>query len=266
MPTVEKNGVKLNYTDTGGEGTPALLVHGFPFNSSMWDPQVQALGEKYRLIVPDLKGFGASDAPTDHKSYSVDTYADELQAVLDDADADKAIVVGLSMGGYIAFAFARKHADSLAGLVLANTRSEADPPEAVEKRTGQQKQVASDGTGGLIDALPGALLSEKTKTDKTDVVDKLKAVMDNPPAGYIGALETMKQRPDSTGDLASINVPTLIVTGADDPLIPSSASESMHEAIVQSELVVIPEAGHVSNLESPDEFTQALDGFLSKLH
>lgn len=265
MATVEKDGIKLNYTDTGGSGTPVLLVHGFPFNSSMWDPQVKALGDKYRFIVPDLKGFGASDAPTDHKSYSVDFYADELKAVLDDAGVEKVVVAGLSMGGYIAFAFARKYGDSLAGLVLADTRSEADPPEAVEKRTNQQKQVASDGTGGLMDALPGALLSEKTKSDKPEVVERLKNVMDNPEAGYIGALETMKQRPDSTSDLAGINVPTLIIVGADDPLMPPSASESMQQAIGGSVMVVVPDAGHVSNLESPEEFTKALDEFLSGL-
>ena len=265
MPTVEKNGVKLNYNDTGGDGAPVLLVHGFPFNSKMWDPQVEALGERYRLIVPDLKGFGASDAPEDRSTYSVDNYADELKAVLDDAGVEQAVVVGLSMGGYVAFAFARRFPEALAGLVLAGTRAEADPPEGLEKRTNQQKQVAAEGPAGLIDAFPGALLSEKTRTERSEVVEQLKAVMDNPPAGFIGGLESMKQRPDSTSGLGNIDVPTLVIVGSDDPLIPPSASESMHQAIGGSEMVTIPGAGHVANLESPEEFTRALDGFLAKL-
>ena len=265
MPTVEHNGVKLNYTDTGGDGTPVLFIHGFPLNASMWDPQVQALGDKYRLIVPDLKGFGSSDAPDDRSTYSVDSYADELKAVLDDAGVDKAVIAGLSMGGYVAFAFNRKYPDAIAALVLADTKAEPDDAAGKEKRQTHQKLVESEGTSGLIDALTDALTSPTTKNSKPDVVARVKTVMDNPAPGFIGALETMKQRPDSSADLAGIGVPTLIVVGEEDPLTPPAVGESMQQQISGSEMVVVPGAGHFSNLESPEEFNQALDDFLTKL-
>jgi 3-oxoadipate enol-lactonase len=265
MPVTEVNGLKLDYTDTGGDGPAVLFIHGFPFDRHMWDPQVEALKGGWRLLVPDLKGFGSSEAPDNRSSYTVDSYADELKAVLDDAGADKAVLVGLSLGGYIALAFMRKFPEAVTALVLANTRAEADPPEGIEKRTNQQNQVSSEGTAGLIEAMPGALLSEKTKANHPDVADRLRGTMDNPPAGYIGALETMKQRPDSSAGLANIKVPTLVLVGEDDPLIPPDASRSLHEAIGGSRLVVIPEAGHVSNLEAPEAFTKALEEFLSEL-
>lgn len=262
MPSTSNDGLTISYRDTGGDSTPVVLIHGFPFNAQMWEQQVEALGDKWRLIVPDLRGFGGSDAPEDRDRYSVDAFASDVRAVLDDAGVDKAVVCGLSMGGYVVFALLRQSRDRVAGVVLANTRAEADPPEGIEKRTNQQKQVASDGISGLVEAMPNALTSEKSRSNDPAVVERVRAVMDNPAPGYIGALEAMKQRPDSTGDLASITVPTLVITGSDDPLIPPGASRSMHEAISGSELVEIPEAGHLSNLEAPDAFNRALEGFL----
>lgn len=265
MPAAELNGLKLDYIDTGGDGTALLLIHGFPFHRHMWDPQVEALGKGFRLLVPDLKGFGSSEAPEDRSAYTVDSYADEIKAVLDHAGVDKAVIAGLSMGGYVALAFMRKYPDAAAALVLANTRAEADPPAGIEKRTNQQNQVGKEGIAGLIEAMPGALLSEKTKANHPDVADRVRAVMDSPAAGYIGALEAMKQRPDSSAGLSAIKVPTLVIVGEDDPLIPADASRTLHEAIGGSKLVVIPEVGHLSNLEAPQAFNKALEEFLSDL-
>jgi pimeloyl-ACP methyl ester carboxylesterase len=133
MPTVTTNGIKLNYVDSGGEGTPVLLVHGFPLNLTMWQPQIDALGDRWRLIAPDLKGAGGSEGPDEPSQYTVDSYADELKGLLDELGIDRVVLVGLSMGGYVAFAFLRKYADRVSALVLADTRAEADPPEGISR-------------------------------------------------------------------------------------------------------------------------------------
>ena len=202
MPTTTVDGTTLGYTDGGGEGPAVLLVHAFPLHGGMWEPQMEALGGRARLIAVDLKGFGSSDAPEDPAAYTMDSYADELAGVLDHLDLQQVVFCGLSMGGYIGFSFLRRHGDRLAGFVLADTRAEADPPEGIEKRTNQQQQVRDAGASGLIEALAGALLSPKTLANKPDVVERAKKLMDNAPAGFIGALEAMKQRADSTEDLA----------------------------------------------------------------
>ena len=265
MPTANANGVKLNYTDTGGSGTQVLLLHAFPFNAAMWEPQIEALGDKFRFVIPDLKGFGDSDAPEGESNYSMDGYADDIKALVDEIGLDRFVLVGLSMGGYIALAYMRKYADSVTGLVLADTRAEADPPEGIEKRSNQQKQVLQEGTSGLVEALTGALLAEETRTNKPDVVKKVQAAMDNPAAGFIGALEALKNRIDSTDSLAKVTVPTLIIVGENDAITPPEAARKLHEHIGGSQLVVIPGAGHISNMESPETFNGALAEFLNSI-
>src|SRR5918999_6240181 len=266
MPNFERNGLRLSYEDTGGDLPPVLLIHAFPLNSSMWEAQTESLAERYRFITPDLKGFGGSDAPEDPSVYTMDSYADELAAVLEHANVERATVVGLSIGGYIAFSLWRRHRDKVDALVLADTKAEADPPEGIEKRTNQQQMVRDEGTGGLIDALAGALLGEATLQKKPDVVARVKEIMaENPAAGFIGALESMKKRIDSTGDLTGINVPTLVIVGEHDGVTPPEAARKLHEHIEGSRLVVIPEAGHLSNLEAPEAFNGALAEFLSAL-
>ncbi len=262
MPTAEVNGITINYTDTGGDGTPVLFVHAFPLHSGQWDGQVEVFGDRYRLITPDLRGFGSSSAPEDRSAYSMDSFADDLKGLLDELGVERVILAGLSMGGYIAFAFLRKYRSAVAGLVLADTRAEADPPAGIEKRTNQQNQVESEGTDGLIEGLTGALLSDHTKSTKPDVVERVKSLMQNPAAGFIGALEAMKQRPDSTGELASIDVPTLVVVGEDDAVTPPDAAETITNAVADSKLITIPGAGHLSNLEDEQTFNEALAEFL----
>lgn len=263
MASATINGTSINYVDTGGDGRPVVLLHAFPLNSGQWEQQIDTLSGSFRFIAPDLKGFGGSDAPEDESGYSMDDYAESVAGLLDELGLKNVTLVGLSMGGYIAFAFLRRHRDRVTALVLADTRAEADPPEGKEKRSKQQEMVRSEGTAGLIDALTGALIAEATLSGKPDVVDRLRKLMDNPPAGFIGGLEAMKNRPDSTGDLASIDVPTLVIVGESDGVTPPDASRTIHEAVAGSKLVVLPEAGHLSNLEAPKEFTEALREFLA---
>jgi 3-oxoadipate enol-lactonase len=264
MPRVTVDGVELSYS-VAGSGPVVLPIHAFPLHAGMWEPQIEALENSVRFLTPDLKGFGASDAPEDPAAYTMDAYADELAGLLDDAGVDAAVLCGLSMGGYVAFAFWRRHRERVRALVLADTRAEADSPEAFERRTNQQQQVREKGPPALTEGLLGALLAPSTRDQRPDVVERVKDLMDNPAAGYIGALEAMKQRPDSTADLAAIDVPTLVVVGEEDALTPPDAARKVHEHIGGSRLVVVPQAGHLSNLEAPDAFNGALAEFFSSL-
>lgn len=263
MPELTVTGAKINYIDSGGAGSAVLLLHAFPLTSKMWEPQIDSLGDRFRFIAPDLSGFGASDLPED--DYSMERWAGEVRGLLDQLGLEKVVLVGLSMGGYLAFECLRRFGDRFSGLVLADTRAEADPPEGIEKRTKQQAMVREGGRDDLIDALTGALLGEATARNKPDVVERVGALMDNPPAGFIGGLEAMKSRPDSSGDLAAIKIPTLIIVGENDGITPPEASRKMHEHIEASRLVVIPKAGHLSNLEAPEPFNGALAEFLGEL-
>ncbi len=263
MPTVSIDGIKLHYIDTGGDHTPVLLVPAFPFNSQMWEPQIESLSERFRLIAPDLQGFGRSDAPDDRSRYSMDSYADQLNELLDHLSLDRVVLCGLSMGGYIAFAFIRRYVERARALVLADTRAEADAPDGRDKRSAQQAQVQAEGVEGVIETLATALLAEATQEKKQDVVERVKQLMFNPAAGFIGALEAMKNRPDSTDLLSKITVPTLVIVGENDRVTPPEAARKIHEHIGRSRLVVVPEAGHLSNLEAPEAFNGALAEFLN---
>lgn len=261
MPTVTERGVTINYSDTGGGGAPVILVHGFPFDSSIWAPQIEALGDRYRVIAPDLMGFGASDAPDDPYAYSMAVFGDQIRAVVDDAGVRSVVLCGLSMGGYVCLDLWRRHRDVVEGLVLADTRAEPDTPDAIQKRSDQQDLIRAEGTRRFARTLIGGLLSE-TSRSRRDVTNRALAAMENPAQGYIGALEAMKARPDSTPDLVTIDVPALIVVGEHDTITPPEAARTMHEHIGGSQLVVMPEAGHVSNLEAPEAFNRALAGFV----
>ena len=266
MPSITRADRTVNFTDSGGSGPAVVLLHAFPLNAKQWDGQIESLSDRFRFIAPDLQGFGGSTAPEDESAYSMDSYADDVAAILDELGLDKVALTGLSMGGYIAFAFLRRHRGRVSALVLADTKAEADPPEAKEKRSTQQAQVRTDGTAGLIEGLSGALLGEPTRNKKPDVVEATKKLMaENPPAGFIGALEAMKNRPDSSGELASISVPTLVIVGENDGVTPVAASEALNSGISGSKLVVIPESGHLSNLEAPEAFNGALAEFLGGL-
>lgn len=265
MPSVDVDGVRIAYTDTGGPGTPLVLLHAFPLSAQMWEAQIEGLGDRARMITIDLRGFGDSDAPDDRAAYSMGTFAGDIKGVLDGIGIDRAVLCGLSMGGYVCFEFWRTYRDAVVGLILADTRAEADAPETIEKRSSQQQQVVDHGIDGLADGLTTALLSEATRANRPDVVARARTIMDQPASGYIGALEAMKNRPDSTPDLTGIKVPCLVMVGEDDGLTPPALARKIHEHIGGSEMVVIPEAGHLSNLEDPQTFNGALTDFLSRL-
>ncbi len=265
MPQVTVAGTTLHYVDVGAGGPPVVLLHAFPFHAGMWEPQIEVLADRFRTIAPDLKGFGASDAPDDPSAYSMDSYADEVAGLLSVLELDRVALVGLSMGGYVAFSLLRRHRPLVGALALADTRADPDSQQVLERRTNQQRQVSEEGTGPVIEALLETLLTEDTRRRRPEVVDLVRRLMDNPPSGFVGALEAMKARPDASSGLESVDVPTLVLVGDQDKPSPPDVARSMHERIRGSRLAVLEGAGHLSNLEVPDAFNQALLGFLEEL-
>jgi len=264
VPTATVLGTRLHYLDVGVGDPTVMLLHAFPLHSAMWHPQLAALAASHRVLAPDFKGFGESDAPDDPGAYSMDAYADELAGLLSAAEVEQVVLVGLSLGGYVSFAFRRRHGEAVAGLVLADTRAAADSPEVAERRVAQQRRVREEGTAGVIGAQLGTLLSEPTRQHRPAVVDQVRRMMQQSPAGFVGALEAMRRRSDSTADLAGIDVPTLVLAGEYDLPSPPAVAEAMAGRIPGARLAVLPEAGHLSNLEAPEAFNQALLDFLAQ--
>lgn len=244
-----------------GTGLPVLFVHGFPLDSTLWEPQIDALSDEYRVIVPDLRGFGDSTPTAD---VTMEAYADDLSALLDELNIDQVVLAGLSMGGYIALAFYHKYPDRVRGLVLVDTRPQADSDEARANRATTAQKVKAHGAIRLADDMLGKLLSPATVKNQPDLVRTVHEMMARQPVeGIVAALHGMAQRPDSRPMLRDISVPTLVVVGADDAITPVADAESMVEAIPGSQPAVIPDAGHLSNLEQPRAFNQALREFLA---
>ena len=262
---MEVEGVRLHYSEAGSGEPAVVLLHAFPLHAGMWAPQLEHLSSDRRVVAPDLLGFGRSDAPESMYRYTMLGYADLVAGLLDRLGLDQVVLGGLSMGGYVAFAFLRQYAERVSALILADTRAEADTTAVYERRTDQQDQVARVGTTALIETLLAGLLSDHTKDSRPDLVEQVRRLMANPPMGFIGALEAMKHRPDSTEELATISVPTLVIVGEDDTLSPPDVAREMHERIKGSKLAVLPRAGHLSNLEAADEFNAAVARFLAEL-
>jgi pimeloyl-ACP methyl ester carboxylesterase len=239
-----------------------VLLHAFPLNARMWEGQLGLADTGWRVIAPQLRGFdgGSGDPPAS----SIDDFAGDIIDLLDGLHVKQAVIGGLSMGGYVAFGLLRLAARYVQGLILADTRSQADTPEGVAGRTRQLGVVQTSGPDALLDELIPKLLGETTRQTRPAVVQIVRALAQTSSADAIsGAIRALMTRPDSTPLLASIHVPTLVVVGEEDVLTPPAASEEMHRAIAGSELVRIPQAGHLSNLEQPELFSAALAAFLS---
>jgi pimeloyl-ACP methyl ester carboxylesterase len=255
-------GLEIGY-DEGGSGTPVLFIHGFPHNRTLWTPQLQSLPVHARCIAADLRGFGESSVVP---PYSMDQYADDLIGLLDVQHIDKAVVVGLSMGGYVAFACWRRHPSRVRGLVLANTRAGADGEEARQKRRSLMIVAREQGSSAIADSMITGMLGKTTRNRRPEITNDVhRMIASSPVEGVVGALQALMDRPDSTPTLATIDVPTLIVTGDEDAIIPVSESESMHAAIRGSTLEVIAGAGHLTNLERPAAFNHVVTEFMAKL-
>ncbi len=234
-----------------------LLIHAFPLDASMWEPQITGLGGVTAIAAPNLPGFGGS-ALYD-RTLTMDAAADSVAEALTRDGIDRAVVCGLSLGGYVALALWRRHRDRVAGLVLANTRATADDREGKERRIALAQRLRIEGNV-LVDN-PPPLLSESAPSE---LWDRVKGIIARQPAEAIAAVSAgMAERPDSTGDLAGIDVPTLVITSTGDTLIPPDATKAMGEQIPGARVQVIDGAGHLSNLEAPAEFNRLLEEHVS---
>jgi 3-oxoadipate enol-lactonase len=264
MKTARVRGIEMAY-DVEGSGPTVVLLHGFPFNRTMWSGQVEALSDRYRVVTPDLRGFGETKAVGDEPA-TMSEMAEDVAALLDGLEIDRFTLGGLSMGGYVALAFYRRFPLRVRNLILADTRPQADTDEARENRERMARQALAEGMGGIVDAMLPKLLAPETLAENKGVAERLREMMSSTdPSGAAAALRGMAERPDQTSLLPRILAPTLILVGSEDQLATPKDAELMRREIRGSRLEVIEGAGHVSNLERPDEFNGALRAYLDAL-
>lgn len=250
METIHVNGIRLAY-ERRGTGIPLVLLHGYPLDHQIWDDVVLLLADTFELIIPDLRGFGGSS--TVDSFSAMEDYAADIAALLDQLEIQKAAIVGHSMGGYVALAFARLYPERVTGLGLVSSQVLADPPDRKEGRYKSAAEVADKGIGGVV-----AAMMPKFTAD-TRLQEIAKQVMERQqPAGYIGALKAMAERVDSTPLLSSIKFPVVLVHGDADALIPIDRAREVKAAVPDAHLVEIGGAGHVPMMESPRETAEAL--------
>ena len=250
--------------DVRGDGPALLLVHGFPLDRFLWTHQVATLAG-WRRIAPDLRGLGGSDAPAD--GYTMAAYADDLIQLLDRLRVPRAVVAGLSMGGYVAFEMLRRHRERVAGLILVDTRADADGPDARAARDAMAQLAQADGVRALAERLLPRLVGRSTQQTQPHLVEQVREMMARAPlAGVVGALRAMKERADATPLLAGIDVPTLVVVGQEDEMTPPAVARAMTDAIPSAAMTVIPGAGHLSPLEAPTAVSRVCAEFLEAMH
>ena len=260
--TVSVPGAELA-VETRGAGDVVVFLHGFPFDRAMWRHQVATL-PRWKRVAIDLRGFGASSAPTDGASMS--RYADDVIAVLDALGTKQAVFVGLSMGGYIIFELMRRYPERARALVLADTRAEADAPEGRKSRDELITVARVEGPDGLVKRQLPKLLAQETRRSRPELVREVGDMMKRASVpGIVGALEAMRDRPDSRPLLREIGVPTLVMVGAEDVPSPPAGAKAMAEAIPGARYAEVPAAGHLAPLEQPLVTSRLLLDFLNGL-
>jgi 3-oxoadipate enol-lactonase len=240
-------------------GDAVLLLHGWPMDSWMWNVQRDALRGEVPVVAPDLPGFGTGPSAGD--VMTMDAAADHAVRALDEAGANRAVVCGLSMGGYVALALWRRHRERVAGFVFANTRSGADDEAGKKRRRALAARLRAEGNGFLVES-PPPLLSDRAPEDLWAAAKD--DIRRQPAESIAAAALGMAQRPDSSPDLSGIDVPTLVIVSDLDTLIPAEATRPMAEAVPNATLAEIRGAGHLSNLEAPEEFTRLVRDHVRK--
>lgn len=256
------HGRTVRYLEAGS-GWPVVLIHAFPLNAEMWRPQLERVPEGWRFIAPDMRGFGP-DSSQDSRSMTLDDMASDIGPLLDELAIEAAVIGGLSMGGYITFALFRRSPERFSGMILGDTKAQADTPEGLEGRRKMIALAQAEGPSGVAQSMLPKLLGKTSLDRRPDLSPRVRAMIESAPtAGIVAAIEAMMARPDSTGDLARIPCPTLVIVGEEDVLTPVADAVALQNQITRSRLVILPEAGHLSNLEVPDGFALALSDFLS---
>ena len=257
---------RLRYVEALPKGNQRLrgtlvLFHAFPLNARMWEPQFALAANGWRIVAPHLRGMDGGNA--DFPTAFIDDYAGDVVDLLDGLRIEDAVIGGLSMGGYVTFALLRRAKRYFRGMVLADTRPQADPQEAVDGRKRLLAVVHEKGASAIADEMVPKLLGEDTRRDCPAVVDRVRdLILASSAEAIAGAIIALMTRPDSMPALSSIHCPVLILVGEQDTLTPPAVSQDLQRAIAGSELVVIPRAGHLSSLEQPAAFNAALARFL----
>ena len=245
-----------------GEGPAVLFVHGYPLDRTMWRAQMDGL-KGFRRIAPDLRGMGQSDAPD--LGYGMNIYAADLVALLDALDIQAVVLCGLSMGGYIIFELLRTSRSRVRGLVLMDTRSTPDTPEARRARDAAAVTARERGAAAIAEAMLSKMLAPATLANNPDLVEQVRTTITRTPAaGIIGALSAMRDRPGSDSLLPTLaGIPTMVMVGEADTLTPPDDARAMAQAIPGARLEIVPGAGHLPPLEAPGEVTRRLREFLT---
>lgn len=262
MKTESINGTTLHYNERGG-GPALALIHGFPLDSRVWEAQVDALSSDFRIIAPDLRGFGQSRS---NDGFTMESLADDLHELLEKIGALPCVLAGLSMGGYAALAYVKKYPTDLRGLILVDTRAEGDSPQGKEGRGKMIELVRSEGSAAVANQMMPKMIADADAAGRPQLVKQLRQIMESCPPGTIeNALVAMRDRPDFTDDLPSIPVPTLILVGESDAITPPATAESMQKQIPGAALEIIPGAGHMTPMEQPDKMNQIIRRFMEML-
>jgi 3-oxoadipate enol-lactonase len=248
-----------------GDGPPVVLLHPFPVHHEFWSPVAQALESRYRLVVPDLRGHGASGAG--EGPATMEKHAADLARVLDDAGVGRAIFVGVSIGGYVLFQFLRQHRNRVAGLVLCNTKAQADSPEARAVRLQVAADVLERGSEPFFESMLPKLMGKTTHSTRPDLIQAALRMMRKMSTEDVALVQKgMAERLDSVETLKTINVPTLVIAGDEDTLTPVGEAELMRKNISGSEMKIVARAGHYSPWEQPAEVGKLLRQFLDEVH
>lgn len=243
-----------------------VLLHAFPLGANQWEPQMRSIPAGWRLITPDLRGFGGSTELESGSAVAMSDYADDVCDLLEELSVPRAVIGGLSMGGYAALALLLTAPQLIAALVLADTRATPDSPDGRANRRNMLALVDREGPSGVAREMMPKLLGRTTlELNSSAEAQVRRLIKQQSPLAIRGAIHRMMHRPDSTALLAQITVPTLVIVGEEDELTPPADSRLIAEAVPGATLVAIPAAGHLSNLEQPDAFNAALNGFLAKL-
>ncbi|MEO8138614.1 MAG: alpha/beta fold hydrolase [Gemmatimonadota bacterium] len=257
------NGVNLA-VDVRGQGPAILFIHGFPLDHTIWEHQLAHL-DGWMCIAPDLRGMGQSDAPD--LGYSMATYADDLLALLNSLGVERVVLCGLSMGGYVAFEIVRRARSRVRGLILMDTRAEADSAEARKGRDASAALAREGGAVAIAAAMLPRMLAGAAAVENPGLVERVRRMMEaTPVAGMLGAIATLRDRPDSAALLPTLtDLPSLVVVGEEDQLTPPALSQAMADLLPGSRLIVVPGAGHLTPMERPDTTTNAVADFLAAI-
>lgn len=257
------NGINLAYEERG-EGLPLLLIHGFPLSGRIWQPQLEALKGDFRLIAPDLRGFGNSDAP--EGPYSMDILADDMVGLLDHLGIERAVVCGMSMGGYVLLNMLDRHPHRVGGACFMVTRGGDDDAAGKERRVKLAREVLDKGAQVVSSAFASVLFSSQAGDGERELIAEVCRIMERTrPSGLAGALIAMAGRPDYSHRLAGFNLPSLVIGAEFDQAIPPGESRLMAESLPDARLAIVPDAGHMAGMENPEFVNRELHRFLSEI-